>query len=147
MALAYGLSCLHVGPSHIDQSQFDLQLKVILPPLIHLDAKPPTNDLFTMSQRSGSLTYLTFGAGFSLAVFALFVLACDIGRMQFGVFRTLGTNALVGYIVHGLVNTAIKPFVPKDAPLWYVLAAFGVSLAICYLFLRGLEKQKLFLRL
>jgi len=147
MALAYGLSCLHVGPSDIDQLRFDLQLKLISPPLVHVDAKPPTNDLFTMSQRSGSLTYLTFGAGFSLAVFALFVLFCDIGRMQIGIFRTLGTNALVGYIIHGLVNDAIKPFVPKDAPLWYVLTAFSISLAICYLFLRGLEKQKLFLRL
>ena len=147
MALAYGLSCLHLGPSDLDQSRFDLQLNAISPPLVHVDSKPPTNDLFTMSQRSGSLTYLTFGAGFSLAVFALFVLVSDIGRIQLGIFRTLGTNALLAYVIHGLVNDAIKPFVPKDAPLWYVLTAFGISLTICYLFLRGLEKQKLFLRL
>jgi hypothetical protein len=63
------------------------------------------------------------------------------------VFRTLGSNALAGYVIHDLVNGAVKPFVPGDAPLWYVLTGFGVSFAICYLFLRYLEKRELFLKL
>ena len=100
-----------------------------------------------MSQRSGSVSYLTFGAGFSLAVYALFVLACDIGRWQIGILRTLGTNALAGYIIHGLVNAAVKPFVPRDGPLWYVLSGCAVSIVICYLLLRGMEKQRLYLKL
>jgi peptidoglycan/LPS O-acetylase OafA/YrhL len=100
-----------------------------------------------MSQRAGSVSYLTFGAGFALAVYALFVLACDAGPLRLGVFRTLGTNALAGYILHDLVNAAVKPFAPKDSPLWYVLVAFGVSFAICYLFLSYLEKHRLYLRL
>jgi surface polysaccharide O-acyltransferase-like enzyme len=110
---------------------------------------PPTRPvkLWTMSQRAGSVSYLTFGAGFALAVLAFFVWACDVGRWRLGLFTTLGTNALAGYIIHDLVNDTIKPFTPRDAPLWYVVAAFGVSLAVCYLFIRHLEKNKLFLRL
>jgi predicted acyltransferase len=147
MALGYGLSCLHLAPVDLDERRYDWTVEAAGPPLVHIAAKPPTNDLFTMSQRSGSLSYLTFGAGFALAVYGLFVLACDVGRWQLGFFRTLGTNALAGYIIHGLVNAAVKPFVPRDSPLWYVFAGCGVSIAICYLLLRGLEKQRLFLKL
>ena len=142
-----GCPALHLSPSDIDQRKYDVSISAVAPPFIHVDAKPPTNDLFTMSQRSGSLTYLTFGAGCSLVVYALFVLACDIGTMRIGILRTFGTNALAGYIIHDLVNAAVKPFVPRDAPLWYVFAGFGVSLGICYLLLRGMEKQRLFLKL
>jgi peptidoglycan/LPS O-acetylase OafA/YrhL len=59
----------------------------------------------------------------------------------------LGTNALVGYILHDLVNNAIHPFVPRDSPLWYVAAGLCVSVAISYAILRYLEKHRLFLRL
>jgi predicted acyltransferase len=147
MGLGYGLSCLHLAPADQDEGRYRVTVAAVEPPLVHVAAKPPTNDLFTMSQRSGSLTYLTFGAGFALAAYALFVLACDVGRWQLGIFRTLGTNALAGYILHGLVNAAVKPFVPKDGPLWYALAGCAVSIGICYVLLRGLEKQRLYLKL
>jgi predicted acyltransferase len=147
MAAAYGLSCLHLGPSDKDEWHFAVTVAAPQSPLTHADLKPPTNDLFTMSQRSGSLTYLTFGAGFSLAVYALFVLASDVGRWQLGLLRTLGVNALVGYILHEVVNAAVKPFVPKDSPLWYALAGCAVSITICYLLLRSLERQRIYLKL
>jgi hypothetical protein len=67
--------------------------------------------------------------------------------LRIPLFQTLGSNALVGYILHGLVNSAVKPFVPKDSPLAIVFVGFTVSLLICYVFLRHLEKHKLFLRL
>jgi predicted acyltransferase len=147
MVLGYGLSCLHLAPFDRDEGNFRVTVAAPAPPLVHVEAKVPTNDIFTMSQRSGSLTYLTFGAGFSLAVYALFVLASDVGRWQLGLFRTLGVNALVGYVLHDLVNAAVKPFVPKDSPVWYVLAGCAVSIGICYLLLRGLEKQRIYLKL
>ena len=147
MAVAYGLSCLRLSPADLDQGKYAVAFEITEPPLVHVDLKPPTNNLFTMSQRSGSVTYPLFGAGFSLAVLALFVLICDIGGLQLGIFRTLGSNALAGYIIHGLVNSAVKPFVPKDAPLGYVLGGWAVSLALCYAFVRHLEKQRLFLKL
>ncbi len=71
----------------------------------------------------------------------------DIGPVRIGVFRTLGVNALAGYILHSLVDEAISPFAPKDSPPWYVAAALAVYLGICYLILRYLEKHRLFLKL
>ena len=142
MLLAYGLSCLNrVTPPNEPAGGAGV---LVEPPFVA--PSRPVN-IWTMSQRAGSVTYLTFGAGLSLAVYALFVLACDVGRFQLGVFRTLGTNALAGYILHDLVNNAIAPFAPRDSPLWYVLAMLGVSLGICYVILRYLEKHRLFLKL
>lgn len=139
MLVGYGLSCLHPP-----MDTGGVALRLVEPPFV-----PPSEPvtIWTMSQRAGSVSYLTFGAGFSLVVYVMFILACDLGRIRFGLFRTLGTNALIGYILHDLVNDAVKPFVPKDSPLWYVLAGFGVSFGICYLVLRYLEKQRLYLKL
>lgn len=104
-------------------------------------------DLWTMSQRTGSIAYLTFSAGFSLAVYALFVLLCDVGRFRSRVFGTFGVNALAAYLIHPIVGEAVKPFMPKDSPLWYVALGFILYFAICYGFNRYLEKHKLFLKL
>jgi hypothetical protein len=100
-----------------------------------------------MIQRCASLSYMTFSAGLSLFLYAFFVVVCDVGGFQIGLLRTLGVNALAGYIIHGMVGNAIYPYAPKDAPLWYALAAFGVDLAVIYIICRYLEKHKLFLRL
>jgi len=144
MLLAYGLACLnHLTPPN-SPAEFKWWIVFVEPPFV-----PPSEpvNIWTMSQRSGSVTYLTFGAGFSLAVYALFVQACDVWPFSLGIFRTLGTNALAGYILHDLVSAAVKPFVPKDSPLWWVWVGFAVFLAICYLILRYMEKHKLFLKL
>jgi predicted acyltransferase len=141
MAVGYGLSCLGASGPRLVEPPF-------VPPAQDTDGKflYPLS-LWTMSQRAGSLSYLTFAAGFSLAVYALFYLLCDLGHWRLGLFVTLGSNALAGYILHDMVMEAVKPYTPKDAPLWYVLAALALYLSICYLFLRHLEKHKLFLRL
>jgi predicted acyltransferase len=100
-----------------------------------------------MSQRAATLSYHLFGAGISLAAYAIFYVACDIWGMQVGLFRTLGVNALAGYILHGIVGAAVDAFMPKDSPAWYVAAGFVLYFSITYLFLRALEKQKIFLKL
>jgi hypothetical protein len=145
MLVAYALACLnHVTPPN-SVSPASGWLGV----LVEAPFVPPSEpvNIWTMSQRSGSVTYLTFGAGFGLAVYALFVLACDIGPLSVGIFRTLGTNALAGYILHDLVAAAVKPWVPKDSPLWWVWVGFAIFLAICYVLLRYMEKHKLYLKL
>ncbi|MGA7498140.1 MAG: hypothetical protein WBX00_15540 [Isosphaeraceae bacterium] len=132
MGMGYLLSCL--GGSHAP------------PPFV----EPPEGisvHLWTMSQRTGSVSYQTFAAGFSLAVYALFVLLCDLGSLRVGVFRTFGQNALAAYIVHPMVADAVKPYMPGDSPLWYVAAGFLFYFAICYLLIRYLEKNAIFLRL
>lgn len=100
-----------------------------------------------MSQRSGTWSYLLFGAGISLAVFLGFYLVCDLWGYQSGFFRTFGVNALAGYVLHLLAMDAIHPFVPRDAPLWAVATAMVTFYAILWTFLRHLEKQKIFLRI
>jgi predicted acyltransferase len=158
MLLGYGLSCLnlhtpparHLSARHgsagypADSQPRPTSGLFVEPPFV-----PPSRpvNIWTMSQRAGSVSYLTFGAGFSLAVYLLFVVACDWNGWQLGVLRTLGINALAGYIIHALVDEAISPLVPRDSPLWYVGLALAVYLAICYLFLRYLEKHRLYLKL
>jgi predicted acyltransferase len=141
MLLGYALSCLRDGglaqPPFVPPS----------PPVELRTMGEDASNFWLMSQRAGTPAYLTFAAGFSLALYALFVLACDGYGLGLGVFRTLGTNALAAYIIHDLVGHTLSPFAPRDAPLWYALASFGVFFAVCYAFLRYLEKQRLFLRL
>lgn len=130
MVLGYGLSCM-AGT---------LAAPPFVPP-----SRPVT--LWTMSQRTGSLSYLTFGAGFSLAVFAGFVVLCDQGGVQSRLFRVFGQNALAAYILHPLVSGAIKTYFPGDAPAWYVAAGFSVYFLINYLFIDYLDRSGLHLKL
>jgi hypothetical protein len=132
IAAGYGMSCL--GP-------------VIPPPPFVSPEKGTQVSMWTMSQRTGSVSYLTFAAGFSLMVYAVFVLICDLCGYRVGIFRAFGRNALAAYILHSLVADAVKPYMPGDSPLWYVVAGFLLYFGICYVLIRYLEKQDLFLRL
>ena len=99
-----------------------------------------------MSQRSGTISYLTFAAGFSLAVYVLFYIACDRYGFQPAFFGTFGTNALLAYIIHDMVDDAVKPFIPKDSPAWYVGAGLLLFFAITWVFVRHFEKRGVYLR-
>jgi hypothetical protein len=100
-----------------------------------------------MSQRAGTLSYHIFAAGVAIALYGVFYGACDVWGFQVGIFRTLGANALVGYVLHGIVGIAMSAFMPEDAPAWYVAAGFVLYFSIIYLFLRSLEKDKIFIKL
>jgi predicted acyltransferase len=102
---------------------------------------------WTMSQRVGGPSYLVFSAGFGLAVFQLFRWLCDRLHLTVGVFRTLGINALAGYILHPMVASKIKPFVPRDCPLTFLLIAFAWYFLITWAILRHLEKTKTIIKL
>jgi predicted acyltransferase len=143
MALGYGLSCLNTmtppNTTPVGGAGW-----LVEPPFV-----PPARpvNLWTMSQRAGAISYTVFGAGFSLAVYALFVWANDVRGWHWGAFDTLGRNALAGYLLHDLVMDAMKPFTPRDAPLWFAASAEGVFLLITYVFLKSLENQKVFIRI
>jgi predicted acyltransferase len=130
MVIGYGLTCLDGVPDAL--------------PFV-----PPTAEvtLWTMSQKSGSVSYQTFGAGFSLAVFVAFVWISDVGGLNLAVFRTFGRNALAAYVLHSMVGGAVRPFLPNDVPLWYLGLGFSIYFGINYLFVRYLEKNQLFLKL
>lgn len=104
-------------------------------------------DMWTMSQQAGSVSYLLFSAGFSLAVYTLFMWLCDERGWRVGVFRTLGVNALTGYVLHMLVEDAVKPFAPKDSPLYWALAMFAVFFTIVWAMMRSLEKNGVYIKL
>lgn len=112
---------------------------------------PPWNavDLWTMTQRAGSLSYQTFSAGFSLLIYGAFLWFCDIRKPGFesAFLRTFGTNALAGYLIHSLVGDAVQKFAPKDSPLLWVCFVTSIYFLITWAFVRALESRKLFLRL
>jgi len=100
-----------------------------------------------MSQRSGSISYLTFGAGLSMALYGLFFVLADMIGLKIGIFRTLGVNALVAYILHDMTGDAVKRFVPEDSPPAAMWIGFAVFFFVTWLFLRSLEKQKIYIKL
>jgi predicted acyltransferase len=112
---------------------------------------PPKTDrkwnYWMMSQRAGTLSYLTFCAGFSLIIYLLFHFVCDKLHWEIGLFRVFGTNALIAYILHSMIIDATQPFVPRDAPGWYVTTSWFVIMAIMWTFVRHLERSKVYLRL
>lgn len=138
MVFGYALSCLG---AILDSSS---PTWLVEPPFV-----PPTRpvDLWTMSQRIGSVSYLTFSAGFALAVYALFIIACDLGPLRVGLFRTFGRNALAAYVLHSIVAGAVKPYVPRDAPIEFVLAGLLLYFGLTYLFVRHLEREGIMIRL
>jgi hypothetical protein len=42
---------------------------------------------------------------------------------------------------------AVKPFIPKDSPGWYVATGLAVFFLVTWTFVRSLEKQKIYVRL
>ena len=146
MAFGYALSCINaIHHTQIgDAPAAGLWRWFVEPPFM-----PPSRptDMWTMNQMAGTVSYMVFGAGFSLAVYVFFLAACDLANLTLGLFRTFGTNALAAYVIHTTVGQAVSPFVPHDSPLWYALFGFGVFIGIIYLFVRHLEKHGIFLRL
>jgi hypothetical protein len=132
MLAGYGLACLNQGGA------------LVPPPF-----RPPVApiDLWTMSQRAGSLSYLTFTTGFSLAVYAGFIWLCDLRGRSAVVFTILGQNALAAYLVHLWLDDFVKPFAPRDAPLWWVGIAFAVFFGGTVGMVAFLNRRGLFLRL
>lgn len=149
MALGYGLSCLNgmVQAERLERSPWAAAPFVPPTEIRELLGKKEAIEFWTMSQRTGSVSYQTFAAGLSLVLLLLFVVCCDWGPVRVPLFRTLGQNPLAAYLIHSMAIDATWPLFPSDSPLWFVLVGFGLVLGITWLFTRYLEKQGIFLRL
>ena len=140
MVLGYGFSCLNLPAPPSAPAHGEIGLRLVEPPFV-----PPTQpvNIWTMNQRAGSVSYMTFGAGLSMALLALFVWVCDVHGCQSRILNILGVNALAAYVIHLVVDTAVKPYLPRESSLEFALAALALFLVICYLGVCGAAKKGL----
>ncbi len=123
-------------------------LPLAAPPFVQPSAAEQRQlNYWLMDKRVVTLPFNLFSSGFSLAVYAFFFLLADLAEWQIGIFRTLGQNALAAYILHELINSAVRSFAPNDSPLGWVAASFAVYVGITYLFVRHLEKHGIYIRM
>lgn len=127
-------------------------------PLADLLAEPPFirppdrnvrkfNYWFMDKQRALTLPFIAFATGFALALYALFVIACDVLGLSWGVFRILGMNALAAYVIHHAVGVAMGVVTPEDSAPWWVLLSLVVFYLVTLLIVKFLDDRKLYIRL
>lgn len=160
MILGYLLSCLSTlydvpssapaGPAtSAVWPPFDRQtLRPAPPPFV--EPPPPEvrrSNYWMMDKRVVTITFILFSTGFAFALYGVFVLACDRGGLEWGLFRMLGQNPLAAYLLHIPVEKAVQSLVPKDSPLWWCLIGLAVSFSITVMLVRALDRRKLYLRL
>jgi predicted acyltransferase len=135
LGLGYGLSCVPWF-----RHEAGLAALPFCPPI------EPIN-LWTMSQRSGSVSYMTFSAGFSLALYAIFVGLCDLARLRISLFDLFGRNALLVYLLQDLAGDWLSAYMPHDAPGWFMLCGFAAYLGMMTFLVGYLERSGVRLRL
>jgi predicted acyltransferase len=140
MLLGYLISCLGIGLAWTRGNPIGLPN----PPFV---AAVQPASLWTMSQRAGSASYQIFCAGWCAALFGAFVWLCDHLNLESRIFRTFGVNALAAYILHTLIANAIRPLTPRDSPAWFVAISLSLFLLLCWIFVRHLEKQEIYIRM
>ncbi|QDS92902.1 hypothetical protein FF011L_16560 [Roseimaritima multifibrata] len=94
-----------------------------------------------MDKRVVTQSFIWFSTGFTCLVYAMFVLACDIGSMRFRLFALFGQNALVAYAIHHPVAEMVLQIVPKDSPVWWATTGLVLFYAITWMFVVSFVKM------
>jgi len=168
MVVGYGLSCLttlYNVPEGEATTRGELADSPVLPPfaaarsrpISSLLAEPPfvgppppsqrKHNYWMMGKRVVGPSFTLFASGFALALYAAFVVMCDVGGVRVGLFRTFGRNALAAYAIHHAAETSVRALVPADSPLWWCLVGLGVFFGVTYLMVKYLEDHGIFVRL
>ena len=103
-------------------------------------ATEATANPFSMRANNATVTLTAFGGGCSFVIYALCRYLSDRG-WTLSLLDLFGRNALAAYILHGMIAEAFNPFVPRDSPMWYLLAATAVYLVVNWLFVRALDRR------
>jgi hypothetical protein len=165
MALGYVLSCLTTLYDVSTSDAVEYPVSPVLPPLRELGStprgslladppfvKPPPPEVravnyWMMDKRVVTVSFTLFSTGFAFALYGLFVMVCDWGGQRLEMFRMLGQNPLAAYILHHPVEKTVRACVPEDSPLWWCLMGLLVFFTITMLFVRYLDRHKMFIRL
>jgi hypothetical protein len=164
MAVGYLLSCLSTLYD-VKTLPAGRNVSPVLPPFEQLRSRPLASLLadppfvvppgpeerrvnyWMMDKRVVTLTFTLFSSGFAFALYGVFVLACDRGGWKLEMFRMLGQNPLAAYILHHPIERMVLALVPKDSPLGWCLVGLIVFFCITMLFVRYLDRHKIYLRL
>ncbi len=134
MAFGYSQSCLtrlYDVAGCTDEQVQNLKRSPVLPklgllaerPLAGLLAEPPfvvppppqerIPNYWQMDKRVVTSSFVYFSSGLAMALYGVFVLGCDVGKLSVGLFRTFGQNPLAAYLIHHLVTHTVLAVVPK----------------------------------
>ncbi|MCA9194585.1 MAG: DUF1624 domain-containing protein [Planctomycetales bacterium] len=113
---------------------------------------PPGSDkrqsnYWMMDKRIVTQSFVVFSTGFAVMLLACFVVACDAYGYKSLLFEVLGSNPLVAFLVHHMIEHNIRALVPKDSGLVWVLIWLCISFGLTYYMVRFLNDRKLILRL
>lgn len=122
-----------------------------------------------MSQRAGSWTYTAYAGGLAMIIMAFFYIVSDLAGIQIGLFRTLGTNALIAYMMQSFSGMILRssgnqekfvgwlesifgkfetpPRFDGDAPASWAIASLLAHIGIIYGVCRFLEWRKWYVRM
>ncbi|WP_417731499.1 heparan-alpha-glucosaminide N-acetyltransferase domain-containing protein [Rosistilla oblonga] len=93
-----------------------------------------------MDKRVVTQSFIWFSIGMTCVVYAMFVLACDLGSLRVGLFTLFGQNALIAYVIHHPVAEMVLQVVPKDSPLWWATMGLLIYFLITWLLVSAFAK-------
>jgi len=109
--------------------------------------------MWTMSLAFPTYSFAIFNSGFSMFLYSICYYLWDIRSIKpIGLFRTLGTNSLLTYIVASWIGDAWfqsdSGMIPKDSPAAYVIfVGFGLHLFFIWVIIKYCELNRIFIAL